>query len=107
MDKQRLIENRIFAQHALIAQRLRESPTPVLAHARQNLARWSRKYSRQQIPKWLKEWERLLAGPIEDLLRVLNSDSERARRLRASSPFAGIVSARARWAIYRDISDEA
>jgi len=107
MNKQRLIEKRISAQHAVIAQQLQENPISVLNHARRNLQRWSQRYGPSEQPYWLLDWERLLAGPLTDLLPVLTSDSEAACRLRSSSPFAGILSARARWAIYRDISDEA
>ncbi len=107
MNKQRLIEKRISAQHAIVAQRLLANPASVLDHARRNLARWSNNYARREHPTWLRDWERLLAGPIENLLPVLTADSEEARRLRSSSPFAGIIPARARWAIYREISDEA
>lgn len=51
-----------------------------------------RRTSRGQARVWLDEWERLLAGPIEDLLAALTSRSQRGRDLRQNSPFAGVIS---------------
>ncbi len=47
-----------------------------------------------------REWLRLLDSlPLEALLEFLAEDSEDAARLRQSSPFLGILSAKARDAI--------
>ncbi len=51
-----------------------------------------RRTSRGQACVWLDEWERLLAGPLEDLLAALTSRSQRGRDLRQNSPFAGVIS---------------
>ena len=107
MNKQRVIEKRILAQHRIIADRLRADPEKVLSHARKNLVRWAAAYSNQQRPHWMNEWAVLLDKPIVELIAVLTADTENARRLRSSSPFAGIVSPRERWAICRDIKDDA
>ncbi|MEN8115182.1 MAG: helix-turn-helix domain-containing protein [Actinomycetota bacterium] len=50
-----------------------------------------RRTARGQARLWLDEWERLLDGPIEDLLAALTSRSPRGRDLRQNSPFAGIL----------------
>jgi hypothetical protein len=105
VDKQRLIEQRILAQHRVVAQRLRANPDDVLAHARTNLARWQD--GDVDPPEYLREWTALLAGPVERIETVLTADTDEAKRLRSSSPFAGIVSARERWSIYRDLHDDA
>ena len=41
-------------------------------------------------------WEKLLDGPIEDILDVLTSQTPRSRELRANSPFAGVLSSEER-----------
>lgn len=51
-----------------------------------------RKSARGQARSWLDEWERLLDGPIEDLVAALTSRSPRGRDLRQNSPFAGVLS---------------
>ncbi|WP_175442270.1 hypothetical protein [Humibacillus sp. DSM 29435] len=40
---------------------------------------------------WLRDWEKLLDGSIEDVLDVLTSQTPRSRELRANSPFAGVL----------------
>jgi hypothetical protein len=39
----------------------------------------------------MREWEELLEREKERLITVLTSPSEDARRLRSSSPFAGVI----------------
>jgi hypothetical protein len=49
---------------------------------------------REQHPHaspWLREWERLLDGPLLDLLDALTSRSQFAHELRQNSPFAGAL----------------
>lgn len=106
MDKQRRIEQRILAQHQIVAQQLRANPDNVLAHARANLARWKAKYEDEAQPAYLHEWETLLAGPLNRVEEVLTADSEDAKRLRSSSPFAGVVTPRERWSLYRRLDDD-
>jgi hypothetical protein len=106
MDKQRLIEQRILAQHEIVAQRLRANPDNVLARARANLTRWKARYEDEAQPTYLHEWEVLLAGPLKRVEEVLTADSQDARRLRSSSPFAGVVSARERWSLYRRLGHD-
>ncbi|MCL1693690.1 MAG: helix-turn-helix domain-containing protein [Actinomycetia bacterium] len=51
-----------------------------------------REIARGQALSWLDEWDRLLDGPIEDMLAALTSRSPRGRDLRQNSPFAGVLS---------------
>ncbi len=106
MDKQRLIEKRIIAQHRIIAERLISNPAQILGLARGNLKRWAAKYDQGEQPPWIGQWMQLLNCPLETVVKVLTSGSEEACRLRSSSPFAGVLSARERWALYREIRDE-
>jgi hypothetical protein len=47
--------------------------------------------TRGQARRWLDEWERLLNGPIDDLLAMLVSPSPKGRELRQNSPLAGLL----------------
>lgn len=106
MNKQRLIEKRILLRHRIIAQRLHDSPDVILGHARNNLQRWRLAYQDEAYPRWLDEWDTLLKGPLPALLTVLTSATEDAARLRSSSPFAGIISARERWELMKTAAHE-
>jgi excisionase family DNA binding protein len=74
-----------------VAGQLVEDPEGVLSKARQNLAKLQLVHTRGQGARWLAEWAKLLDGPIEDVLDVLTSRSERSRELRQNTPFAGVV----------------
>lgn len=50
-----------------------------------------RRSARGNALDWLDEWERLLDGPIEELLRSLTDPSPHGRELRQNSPFAGLL----------------
>jgi biopolymer transport protein ExbB/TolQ len=73
-----------------VAARIVTDPNAAVASARTNLERM-RTAARGQARKWLDEWERLLDGPIEDLLDNLTSRSPKGRELRQNSPFAGLL----------------
>ncbi len=107
MNKQRLIEKRILAQHRIVAERLMADPEKVLRFASANLQRWSSRSENGNRPLWMDEWMQLLSQPPEVIAQVLTSGSEEAIRMRSSSPFAGSLSPRERWALYREIQDEA
>ena len=78
------------AQDRLIAARLRRDPK-VLRLARSNLRRWAVRDGRK-VRAVFQEWHavlhRLNAREIADFLC---SDTPMARRLRQSSPFAGVL----------------
>jgi hypothetical protein len=88
------------AQDRLIAARLR-SGRRALRIARENLRRWMARDDGKVRPVFL-EWRcilvRLTSGEIADFLQ---SDTPMARRLRQSSPFAGVLSEAERRAIRR------
>jgi excisionase family DNA binding protein len=74
-----------------IAGRIAANPEGARSLAGRNLATMHRS-ARGQAVSWLEEWERLLGGPVEDLLIALTSRSPRGRDLRQNSPFAGMLS---------------
>jgi len=73
----------------------------VKARADRNLNRARAQYEVE--PQWIREWQRLLDGPVEVLIDVLTSPDESARVLRQSSPFAGVLTPRERWAILAEV----
>jgi hypothetical protein len=91
------IDERSLALHRAVADKLRKQPE-LLQIAHDNLARWRATSGRSR--PWLDEWQRMLDGPTDTLLAAMESDEERMTALRQSSPFAGVLSPRERWAIY-------
>lgn len=82
--------------HAAVAGHLASNPNRVLGRARTNLERLTVVHPRGQAARWLREWQRLLAGPIEPILAALTSQSARSVELRQNSPFAGVLGPRER-----------
>jgi predicted transcriptional regulator len=80
----RVPELHALAYHRLIAERLEES---TVEQARRRLARW--KAAGRIHPRWASEWEEVLAQPLPRIARTISADTQHARELRQSSPFAG------------------
>ncbi len=79
------------------AARLRQQPE-LLQLAQENLARWSRLNANAPgLLRCYAEWREILHRPLEEICKLLSSESEEARRLRQNSPFAGVLSAREVW----------
>jgi len=84
------IDRRNAADDRRLASRLRRSGR-VLREARENLRRWISRDGRKVRPvfqEWNSILRRLTRHEIADFLR---SDTPKARRLRQSSPFAGLM----------------
>ena len=94
------IDRMSFRLHQAIAAKLRAHPE-LLAIAHDNLDRWSKLNSRTQ-PYWDK-WREMLALPLEQLLDLMLEDSERMTALRHTSPFAGVLTPKERWAILNQL----
>ncbi|HVU63904.1 MAG TPA: hypothetical protein VHC70_08000 [Phycisphaerales bacterium] len=74
-----------------IASRLRSHPEWV-DRARSNLDRWQRRAgSGRPEPRWSREWREVLARPVDDVVSMLLAPTEKARWLRQSSPFTGML----------------
>jgi hypothetical protein len=95
----RLHEARSLAMHAAIARKIEREPA-LLEKARGNLRRWRKLEAHQPTPGWLKEWSALLKKSWPEIASLMVEPSERAARLRQSSPFAGLLSAVERQRIY-------
>ncbi len=96
-------ERRSLALHRVIADRLRVDPERVLWQARRTLARMTERLSGSQL---LREWMVILDRPLPALLSLLADPDPWARELRHVTPFAGLLSAGERAAVYRAFADE-
>ena len=94
------IEERSIVLHWAVAQRIRDDPA-VLEVARHNLRRW---IGQQGERFYWTEWEKILEDSMEEILAFMVSPTERARRLRQSSPFSGILTPQERWKIYESFA---
>lgn len=93
-----MIDRRSALLHRLVARKLVVDPA-MLDQARANLVRWQVTNPDQQA---LAEWTALLAhSSVEEVARLLLSRSEKAMRLRQSSPFAGLLSEDERKKVFR------
>lgn len=95
------LEERSLAMHRLIAEKVQADPA-LLNKARDNLRRWQESEGSPRLA--LAEWEQLLDGPLGQVMQFITERSEHARRLRQSSPFAGILTPTERRAIYESYS---
>jgi hypothetical protein len=95
------LDERSLALHQLVAAKVQAAPV-LLDRARENLRRWQ-EASEIASPAHA-EWAQVLASPTRDVVALLVERSERATRLRQSSPFAGILSEEERRAVYESYS---
>jgi hypothetical protein len=90
------LDARSLALHEFVARKIEAVPA-LLGIARANLRRDSPSLA-------LAEWEHILSSPLKQVLALLVERSERATRLRQSSPFCGILTEAERRAIYESYS---
>lgn len=103
MDLHRIGEARSLAYHRVIAERV-AADSGRITIARANMVEWGRR--RTLSSEYVDRWLALLDGPLPALLAKLVEDSEDARALRQSTPFAGVLDARERRAIHRSVRSE-
>jgi len=89
------LDQRSLALHVAVADAIHSNPAAI-ERALSNLARWEKTLQ----GSWIAEWRGLLLGPRETLLLFLTERSDRADRLRQSSPFTGVLTASERRRIY-------
>ncbi len=82
----RTAELHSLAYHRLISERLDDE---LIGNAERRLRRWIR--DGRIDPRWATEWERILALSPAQMAKAIASDSPKARQLRQSSPFAGVL----------------
>ena len=91
-------EHTSLALHAAVAERLRADPS-LIGRARRRVEDWLHDGTVARV--YAEAWRDILARPVEEVARFLEDPGERARQLRQTSPFAGVLDPRARWAIWR------
>jgi hypothetical protein len=94
------IEARSIALHKRVSELVEKDPQ-LLAVARQNLQIGMEVHG--DLPVF-REWREILDRPMDEIRAILISPSVKARWLRQSSPFAGILEPRERWKIYEAFS---
>lgn len=95
------LDRRSLALHQLVADKVRADPG-LLDKARGNVRRWQESHASSSPA--LAEWEHILAGTTDQITRFLTERSEKATRLRQSSPFTGILTEAERCDIYESHS---
>lgn len=95
-------DRRSLALHHAIARRLARDPGAVLAQARWNLARMRARPG--HAAALLREWDVILDRPVPAVIAQLTDPGEWARELRHVTPFAGVLGADERAAVYAAFS---
>lgn len=95
------LDERSLALHRLIARKLAADPD-LLDKARDNLRRWQESSDSPSLA--FAEWAQILTSPVDQVEQLLTERSERATRLRQSSPFCGILTEAERRVIYESYS---
>lgn len=91
-------DRRSLELHRAIAEKLAQDPAAVRRIARRNLRRMSA--ANPGARRLLRAWGCALDGPDRDLIDLVVDPRPRARELRHVTPFAGVLSAAERWALY-------
>ena len=94
----RVIEARSLAMHCLAAQKVARNPA-LLKEVRRTLAAWRSRYG-SDAPRALDEWQAILERSWPEIAAFITDPGENATRLRQSTPFAGVLSARERERVY-------
>ena len=98
----RTAELQALAYHRLVAERLDEQ---LVEQARRRLQRW--RTNRRVDPRWVDEWERVLAMPLARIKKAIGANTTKARELRQTSPFAGVLSEHERRRLAKAVEDRA
>jgi len=102
MDRHRLAEERSIAYHRVIGERLLRDRR-ILDEARRVVDQWMRAAS--PPPYYAEAWRAVLAGDAAAVAVFITDPGERARELRQSTPFTGVLSPRERWAIWQAVGE--
>ena len=89
--------------HRAIAERLPSEPS-LLEAARRRVQHWLE--SGAVHATYAEAWDSILRQPMERIALALVDESESARALRQTSPFAGALRPRERWRIHRQVAEE-
>ena len=98
----RAAELQALAYHRLVAERLDDA---VVEEARRKIRRW--RGEGRIDSRWADAWERILEKPLDQIARAISADSLRARELRQTSPFAGVLTEQERNRLVRSVEERA
>lgn len=93
-------ELQALAYHRLVAERLDER---LVDQARRRLRRWRREG--RVDPRWIDDWEHVLEQPLAKIKRRISANTVKARELRQTSPFAGVLSEHERRRLARAVQE--
>lgn len=96
----RVAELQALAYHRVVADRLNDH---LIHTARRRLDRWRKE--KRIHPRWADEWESLLSKSLPQIARAISADTPRARSLRQTSPFAGVLSEQERRRLVRAVEE--
>lgn len=96
-------EQKSLAYHRAVAEKLRANPSLVNSASRR--LQWLREMN-PAGRAYYDEWQRLLQGPLDELIAALVSESESNRALRQENPFCDLISQPERAAIYRTVAQQ-
>lgn len=85
-----MLDQRSIEMHRLIADKIRQDPR-LIDTAKATLARWKEIAQRDPPEECIVEWEVILSQPLDDVLQFIVSSSEKAKQLRQSNPFPGVL----------------
>lgn len=100
MDPHRRAEHRSLAYHRAIAARLPAEPA-LLENARLRVMDWRR--TGEVHARYADVWAAVLVLPLELARAALVAETEAMTAARQSSPFAGALSPRERWRLFRSV----
>jgi hypothetical protein len=100
MDPHRRAERRSLAYHRAIAARMAEEPA-ILELARSRVNAWQR--TGGVHPRYSALWADVLAMPLDEIRAALVAETEDMVAARQSTPFAGALSPRERWDLWRGV----
>jgi hypothetical protein len=99
VDPHRRAEARSLAYHRAVAERLAADPS-LIARARERVRAWQESDPERH---YARAWDAVLRRPLHEVAAFLVDDGEEATELRQSTSFAGALSPRERWQIWRKV----
>jgi hypothetical protein len=81
--------SRVF--HAHIAIKLKQDPEPVIARVQKNIEMMFSSNLSDEANATLKAWQRAITYPLDELIKIMVSDTTTGDRMRKYSPWMGVL----------------
>jgi hypothetical protein len=98
----RVAELQALAYHRLVAERLTDQ---IVENAQRRVLRL--RSEGRVDPRWADEWDRILSLPLPEVAKAISADTARARELRQTSPFAGVLTEQERRRLVEAVEERA